>query len=120
MIGTRIPAGLLKKIDKVAMAVCGDRSSAVRWLLEQGLDSTKARLLFRGLRARRRGRAVDNLIDIVAADFRADLARYAARRAPRLAKVQAEIEVLRRRERADQLRMAEADRIAFQEMNGKR
>jgi len=120
MIGTRIPEGLLKKIGKVATALCCDRSTAVRWLLEKGLDSPRATLLFRGLRAGRPGRAVDSLIDIVAADHRTDLAKEAARRAPPIEKVKAEIEALRRSVHAEELRMAEVDRMALKEVNRNR
>jgi len=120
MIGTRIPERLLKKVGKVAAALCCDRSTAVRWLLEKGLDSPSATLLFRGLRTRRPGRAVDRLIDIVAAVHRANLAKEAAERAPQVKKVKADIEVHRRNVHAEELRMAEVDRIALKEINRKR
>jgi metal-responsive CopG/Arc/MetJ family transcriptional regulator len=39
MVGVRLPRKMLKKIAKVADALSADRSTAIRSILEAGLDS---------------------------------------------------------------------------------
>ena len=53
MIGVRLPAGIIKKIGKIAEARSENRSAAIRWLIERALDSGAVILLLR--QGRRRG-----------------------------------------------------------------
>jgi hypothetical protein len=79
MIGVRLPASMIKKIGKLAEALSMNRSGAVRWLLEQGLDSGFAIMLLRQSRGRRK---TDRVVQAYAAKIKAEAAQAAADRAP--------------------------------------
>jgi hypothetical protein len=101
---------MLRKIGKIAAALSTDRSGAVRWLIEQGLDSDMALLLLRSSRGKR---ATDRVVAVVAAEVKASAAERAAERAAPAGKVEAEIKALRATQRAMELGAAEADRLAL-------
>jgi hypothetical protein len=79
MVGTRLPGRLIKIVDKIADALSTNRSRAIRWLVEQGVDSGAAILL---LKQGRGSRMTDRLVRAHAADIKADAARAAANRKP--------------------------------------
>ena len=81
---------LIRKIGKVAEALSADRSKAVRWLLEQSLDSGFTSAL---VQTGRRRRITDRIVRAKVADFKAKAAETAASRDPD--NVEAEIKALR-------------------------
>ena len=95
MIGVRLPERMIKKIAKVAEARSANRSDAVRWLLEQGLDSGAAIGLLRT--GHGRGMA-DRIARATMADVKAAAAEAAASRDTD--DVAAQIKALRAREDA--------------------
>src|SRR5262249_60142954 len=64
MIGVRVPARVLKKIDKLMVALSCDRSAAIRWLLEAGLDSGLALMLLQASKGKRQS---DQICQVIAA-----------------------------------------------------
>lgn len=83
---------MLKKIDRVADALNADRSKAIRWVLERGLDSGYAI----GLRRSGKGRSLAGEIaaGVMAQRKASWAAEHAASAAP-AEKAQAEIKALR-------------------------
>ena len=108
MIGLRVPAAMLRKIDKFADALSKNRTSTLRFLLEAGIEA-KAHYLRK--RPWQPGR--DRVVRAVVADAKANAAERAAERAPEADKVAAEIKALRAREQADTLINTERDRLAL-------
>ena len=108
MIGVRVPAAILRKIDKFADALSANRTNTLRFLLKAGIE-TNAYLLRRG----RGGRAADRAVWAVMADAKANAAERAVERAPDADKLAAEIKALRAREHADTLINTERDRLAL-------
>jgi metal-responsive CopG/Arc/MetJ family transcriptional regulator len=105
MIGLRLPASTLRKIDKLTEALSlPDRSTTLRHLIAEGIDNN-AWLLRSG-----KGRGVTGRIVMAAA---AKFKAAAAERAAESGDVAAEIKALRARERAEELASTEADRIAL-------
>jgi len=79
MIGVRLPASTIKKIGKIAEALNTNRSGAIRFLVEAGLDSGRAILVLRqGLGRGKIGR----IVQAHAAKIKAEAAQAAADRAP--------------------------------------
>ena len=105
MIGLRLPAAVLKKIDKFTEALSlPDRSATLRHLIGDGIEHN-AWLLRSG-----KGRnAAGRIVMAVAAEYKAK----AAERAAEHGDVEAKIKALRAREYATELASAEADRIAL-------
>ena len=91
----RVPARTLRQIDKVAKALSCDRSKAMRWLLEVGLESGRALLVLRTSKGRT---ITDQITATYAADVRASAAEQRAAVAPISQKLEAEIKALRARE----------------------
>ena len=110
MIGLRVPMAILRKIDKLADALSMCRSGAVRWAIEQGINSGLAILLLRSSGGRR---AVDRVCAIASAEVKAVAAERAVKRAAPPSKVDAEIKALRAREHLSELAAAEVDRLAL-------
>jgi hypothetical protein len=108
MIGLRVPAAMLRKIDKFADALSENRTNTLRWLLAAGIEA-KAHFLRRG----RGSRMADRIVRVAVADAKANAAERAAERATDTNKVAAEIKALRAREQADTLVNTERDRIAL-------
>src|SRR5262249_22732305 len=67
MIGVRVPARVLKKIDKLMVALSCDRSAAIRWLLEAGLDSGLALMLLQASKGKRQS---DQICQVIAAGLK--------------------------------------------------
>jgi hypothetical protein len=61
MIGVQLPAPMVKKIGKIAEALSTNRSGAIRFLVEAGLDSGHAILVLRQGETRTRLRAMRDL-----------------------------------------------------------
>jgi len=114
MIGLRVSAAMLRKIDKFADVLSVNRTDTLRFLLKVGID---AKDYF--LRSGRGSGMVDRAVRAAVADMKAKAAELAAKRvgaakrAPNADKVAAEIKALRAREQADALLNAERDRIAL-------
>jgi hypothetical protein len=80
MVGTRLPAKLVKIVDRIADALSTNRSRAIRQLVEWGADTGAALMMLRQGRA---SRMADRIVQAHAADIRADAARAAANRQPK-------------------------------------
>jgi hypothetical protein len=105
MIGLRLPAATLRKIDKFTEALSlQDRSATLRFLIASGID--KNSWLLRSGKGRG---ATGRIVMATAAKVRA----VAAERAAEHGDIEAEIKALRARERAEELASSEADRIAL-------
>jgi len=87
MVGVRLPARILKRVDKIAEALACDRSRALRRLIESGLERN-AYLLRTG----KGRRLADWLVGVVAAQERAAAAE---RRASEKPSVETEIKASR-------------------------
>lgn len=86
MIGVRLPAPMIEKIGKIAEALYTNRSGAIRFLVEAGLESGRAILVLRqGIGRGKIGR----IVQAHAADIKAEAAQAAADRAPDDADVRA-------------------------------
>ena len=101
MIGVRLPAPMIKKIGKIAEVLSTNRSGAIRWLLEESLDSGFVSALLRqGLGRGKTGR----IVHAHTAKIKAEAAQAAADRHPDNAETQAKASRARReaidRERA--------------------
>jgi hypothetical protein len=110
MVGLRVPARMLRKIDKFADALSKDRSSTLRFLLEAGIEA-KAYFLRRG----RGSRMADRVVRAVVAKEKAKGAELAAERATDTDKVAAEIKAQRASEHAEELASSARDRFALAE-----
>ena len=111
MIPVRLPAAWVKKIDRLADA-CGDnRSTALRKVVQIGLDSGQVGLLLRrpGIKGKT---VVDRIIRINAAEQRAEATQSALTR--NQSSVKAEIAALRAEEELADAVSSEADRRARQ------
>jgi len=75
MIGLRVPAAMLRKIDKFADAFSVNRTNTLRFLLEAGIEA-KAHYVRRG----RGSRIADRVVRAVMADAKAKAAERAAER----------------------------------------
>jgi metal-responsive CopG/Arc/MetJ family transcriptional regulator len=109
ILGIRVPAKIIRKIDRLAEVLSIDRSTTVRRLLSEGLAS-RSWLLRTG---KGRGR-VGELIAAKAADVRAKGAEAAVARARPEAKLAAEIKAHRAEEEAAEKLLRIGDRIALQ------
>lgn len=110
MIGLRVPRAILRKIDKLADALSMSRSGAVRWSIEQGINSGLAILLLRSSGGRR---AIDRVCAIAAAEIKAVASEQAVKRAAPGRKIEAEIKALRANEHLSELTATEVDRLAL-------
>ena len=109
MVGVRLPARTLKKLNQVAEALGAARSDAIRFVLEHGLNSPRVTPLLR----LRKGRGIAGwAIDAMSADYQAQLIEQRAKRAPPARKGQAEINALRVLEKAAQQIETVADNLA--------
>jgi hypothetical protein len=112
MVGVRLPMKIIKKIERVAEALSCDRSSAIRWMindaLEQGRTST---LLWSG----KGSRFADQIARSVVLGFKAKAANAAVSRAVPADRVEAEIKALRSAEAAEESLTRLGDRIALDE-----
>jgi hypothetical protein len=113
VIGVRIPAKDIRKIDQIADALSVDRSTAVRRLLLKGLDSNSWLL-----RTGRGKGSTGEIVATVAAIERAKGADIAVARAKPQDKPAAEIKALRAAEEADQKPAALVQRRALQRATG--
>jgi hypothetical protein len=111
MIGVRLPVKIIKKIERVAEALSCDRSSAIRWMindaLEQGRTST---LLWSG----KGSRFADQIARSVVLGFKAKAANASVSRAAPADRVEAEIKALSA-EAAEESLTRLGDRIALGE-----
>ena len=86
MIGVRLPAPMIKKIGKLAEVLSTNRSGAIRWLIEESLDSGFVSALLRqGLGRGKTGR----IVHAHTAKIKAEAAQAAADRDPDNAEAQA-------------------------------
>jgi hypothetical protein len=109
MVGVRVPARLLKQIGKLAVALSCDRSAAIRWLVEAGLNSGAALLLLRtGNRKARR--QADQIVQVAAAEYKHQIAAKAAERTGSLS---AALHAHRTGKQAAELRSSLEDRVAL-------
>src|SRR5262249_401070 len=100
MVGVRLPVATIKKLGKMAEALGCDRSTAIRWLLDEACSRGRAAILLRSARRqseKSRRRLADEIADATIAGFRAKIvAKHAAAHAgPPADKVKAEINALR-------------------------
>ena len=109
MVGVRLPAKLIKKIEEVAGILSTNRSATIRFML---LDALKrgwtGHLTIKG----RGGRFADQIARAVIAEQRADFAEAAAARPG--ATPEAEIKALRAAEAAAELRARLVDKALLQ------
>jgi hypothetical protein len=110
MVGLRVPATMLRKIDRFADAFSQNRSGALRLLLEAGIEA-KAYFLPRG----RGTRMADRVARALVAKEKAKAAKRAAERAPDKNKVAAETKAQRAGEHAEELASSARDRLALGE-----
>jgi metal-responsive CopG/Arc/MetJ family transcriptional regulator len=95
ILGVRVPAKIIKKIDQLAEALFTDRSNIVRRLLQEGVAS-KSWMLGKG-----KGKdVVHDYIAVVAARERAKAAKAAVASAAPANKLNAEIKAQREQEKA--------------------
>jgi hypothetical protein len=112
ILGVRVPAKVIRKIDLLGEALSMDRSATVRRLLERGLDYDSYLL-----RATKGKGVTDEVVSIWAELEKARAAEVAANRAKRRKdKVAAEINAHRATAKADEISSALADRIALQNL----
>ena len=85
MVGVRLPAPIVRKIDKMAAEIGTDRSMVIRLMVEYVLDigppevQTMRSLLITSLRGwRGRGRAADKIAGTVLENLKACAAEYLA------------------------------------------
>jgi len=108
VVPVRLPGTWVKKIGLLAELHGVDRSTALRMVVEIGLDSPQIGLLLR--RAGIKGRnAPERVVRIAAAELRAKATQSALTRAP---STKTEINSLRAEEELAQALNAEADRLA--------
>src|SRR5262249_27643183 len=112
MIGVRVPARVLKKIDKLMVALSCDRSAAIRWLLEAGMNSGLALML---LQASKGTRQSDQICQVIAAGLKHRIAVSAVKRAGPRTSLDATLRAHRAAEEAAELRSSLADRIALRQ-----
>ena len=110
MIGVRVPARVLKKIDKLMVALSCDRSAAIRWLLEAGLDSGLALMLLQASKGKRQS---DQICQVIAAGLKHRIAVSAVKRAGPRTSLDATLRAHRADVEAAELRSSLADRIAL-------
>ena len=86
MIGVRLPARMVKRIGKIADVLSTNRSGAIRWLIEESLDSGFVSALLRqGLGRGKTGR----IVHAHTAKIKSEAAQAAADRDPDNAEAQA-------------------------------
>jgi hypothetical protein len=112
MVGFRLPRKMLKKIAKVADALSADRSTAIRSILEAGLDSGRVIGLLRS--GKGRGWTGEIAMGIMA-QFKASKAAEHATRAAPAKRPQAEIKALRAAEDAVDRLSRIGDRLALKQ-----
>src|SRR5215469_465936 len=112
MVGVRLPRKMLKKIARVADALSADRSTAIRSILEAGLDSGRVIGLLRS--GKGRGRAGEIAMAMMAQFKASKAAEYATRAAP-AKRPQAEIKALRAAEDAVDRLSSIGDRLALKQ-----
>jgi metal-responsive CopG/Arc/MetJ family transcriptional regulator len=95
ILGVRVPAKIIKKIDQLAGALSTERSNIVRRLLQEGVASRSWMLQ----KAKRKD-VVHEYIAVVAARERAKAAKAAVARAGPTNKLNAEIKAQREQEKA--------------------
>lgn len=108
----RLPLRMIKKIARLADALCADRSKAIRWTLKQGLESGVAIGLLRS----GKGRGLAG--KIAAGMMGAQKARLAAAHASSAApanKPEAEVRALRTAEEAQVYLTRLADQLALKQ-----
>jgi nicotinamidase-related amidase len=113
ILGVRVPAKVIRKIDLLGEALSMDRSATVRRLLERGLDYDSY------LMRTTKGKGVTGEVVSIWAELeKARAAEVAAKCAKRRKdKVAAEINAHRATAKADEKSSALADRIALQNAN---
>jgi hypothetical protein len=112
MVGVRLPRKMLKKIARVTDALSADRSTAIRSILEAGLDSGWAIGLLRS--GKGCGRTGEIAVAIMA-QFKASQAAEHATRAAPAKRPQAEIKALRAAEDAAEWLSRIGDRLALKQ-----
>src|SRR5262245_40489806 len=112
MVGVRLPRKMLKKIARVADALSADRSTAIRSILEYGLDSGMVSGLLRSGKGRGR---TGEIAAAVMAQFKARKAAESAMRAAPADKPRAEIKAQRADEDAAQRISRIGDRLALKQ-----
>ena len=110
MVGVRLSAARLKQIDKIATALCCDRSRAIRWLLDLAMVGVPRAFL----RSGRGRRLTDAIVRAKVDGIRAKAAQDAVERARPADKLQAEIKALRAEEQAAESQASIHDRLALQ------
>jgi len=113
MIGVRVPERLVKQIGKLMAALGCDRSAAIRWLLEAGLDSGMALTLLRASKGKRQS---DQICQVIAAGLKHRIAVSAAKRAGPRTSLDATLRAHRAAVEAAELRSSLADRIALRQV----
>src|SRR5262245_40270426 len=111
MVGVRVPTRLLNQISRLAVALSCDRSAAIRWLLEAGLNSGAALLLLRTGKGKAR-RQTDQIVQVAAAEYKHQIA---AKVAEHTGSLSAALHAHRTAEQAAELRSSLEDRIALKE-----
>jgi metal-responsive CopG/Arc/MetJ family transcriptional regulator len=109
ILGVRVPAKIIRQIDRLAEALSIDRSRAVRRLLSEGLASNSWRL-----RTGKGKGLTGEIIAAKAADVRAKAAEAAVARASPETKLAAEIKAHRAGMEAEDKLSRIGDRIALQ------
>jgi hypothetical protein len=112
MVGVRLPRKMLKKIARVADALNADQSTAIRSILESGLDSGRVIGLLRS--GKGRGRTGEIAMAIMA-QFKASKGGEHATRAAPAKRPQAEIKALRAAEDAVDRLSRIGDRLALKQ-----
>jgi hypothetical protein len=110
MIGVRLPVKIIKKIERVAEALSCDRSSAIRWMINDALEHGRtSTLLWSG----KGSRFADQIARSVVLGFKAKAANAAVSRAVPAGRVEAETRALRSAEAAEESLTRLGDRIAL-------
>ena len=86
MVGLRVSAAMLRKIDKFADALSANRTNTLRFLLAAGIEAK-----FYFLRRGRGSGMADRIVRAAVADVKANAAERAVERAPDADKIAAEI-----------------------------
>ena len=112
MVGVRLPMKIIKKIERVAEALSCDRSSAIRWMINDALEQGRTRTL---LWSGKGSRFADQIARSVVLGFKAKAANAAVSRAAPADRVEAEIKALRSAEAAEESLTRLGDRIVLGE-----
>jgi hypothetical protein len=114
MVGARLPAALIRKIDKVADVLACDRSTAIRWVIMDALTNGRSQWLIS--RSQRHRGWVGAIVSDFIVQFKAsEVAKNATRRGSPIAKTQAEIRIHRAQEEAEDSRSKLIDKVARDE-----